>query len=53
MYTLSYIATHVDNNLPSSSYSPSPIYSEHVNTQLVYNKQWYVQRTKFTDVVVM
>ena len=55
MYTLSYIvtlrqnlirkfvnATQVGSYLPSS-YSLSPIYSEHDNTQLVCNKQWYVQ----------
>ena len=34
--------TQVDSYLPSS-YSLSPIYSEHGNTQLVCNEQWYVQ----------
>ena len=33
--------------LHSSSYSLSPIYSEHGNTKLVYHKQWYVQSWTF------
>ena len=40
-------ATHVDSYLPSSSYFLSLIYSEHGNTQLVCNKQWYVQSWTF------
>ena len=58
MYTLSYISTHRQtckvqwgssshaNYLPSS-YFLSLVYSEHDNTQLVCNKQWYVQSWTF------
>ena len=55
MYTLSFNSTHRHtcnvqwgssshaSYLPSSSYFLSPIYCEDDNTQLVCNKQWYVQ----------
>ena len=55
MYTLSSSSTHRQtckvqwgglshaSYLPSFSYFLSLVYSEHDNTQLVCNKQWYVQ----------
>ena len=39
-------ATQVDS-YHSSSYSLSLLYSEHDNTQLVCNKQWYVESQTF------
>jgi len=63
MYTLSYISSRIGKHarfskgvchmppmyidLPSPSYSLSPIYSELGNTKLVCNKQWYVQSWTF------